>query len=553
MKITTRLALGFALLSGVMLGAVGYQLSVVQSMQEINQEVSLVHLDAARRSVRLLQGVEGVREFTAKYVHTGDAGYRDQWGEWETAAEEDLIPLRAIELTGAADDARALLLEAWAEYRDVAGTLRSVGGGLDASPENLDVLGQVETVLLRVRDHTEELIALNEQAVVQRMAEATAAGEDARGIAWMAAGAALALALLTWLFLYLSISGPLRRLAGGTRELALGRFDHRLSEEGGTELAELARDFNEMARKLGELEELKQDFVSHVSHELKGPLAAIQETILVLLEELPGPITDRQGRLLELSRGSAERLSVMIENLLEASRIEAGGREYDPVRHDLEPIVRSVTEESEPLAEDRSLRLVTSIRSSDSRLVCDGDRIREVVSNLVGNAIKFSPSGGRVRVTVGSCEHAPDGLPEVWRGSMPRGAGPFLLLSVEDEGPGVPEGHREAIFEKFHQVDRTRRIQGQGVGLGLAISRGIVEAHEGAIWVEPRSEGGSAFRVLIPVEPPRWRELDLETAHPASGEPSSPAAEPSTDPTHGRKGTAQVQITAGSPRSEVPE
>lgn len=512
MKITTRLALGFALLSGVMLGAVGYQLSVVQSLQRINEDVSLVHLDAARLSVRLLQGVEGVREFSAKYVAMGDTGYRDQWTEWEASVEEDLLPLRRIELSGAAEEERERLIASWADYRDAAGALRSVGGGLEGSPQNIEALGEVESVLFRVRDHTEELIALNEERVVERMAEATAAGDDARSVAWLAAGAALVLALLTWLFLYLSISGPLRRLAGGTRELAQGRFHHRLSEEGGTELAALARDFNEMARKLGELEDLKQDFVSHVSHELKGPLAAIQETILVLLEELPGPLSERQRHLLELSRGSADRLSVMIENLLEASRIEAGGREYDPVRHDVETIIRSLVAESEPLADERGLRLTTSIRSSNTALICDADRVREVVSNLVGNAIKFSPSGGRVRVTVGRCDAPPDGLPPDWHEVADRG--PFLLLSVEDEGPGVPEGHREAIFEKFHQVDRSRRIQGQGVGLGLAISRGIVEAHQGAIWVEPRGGGGSAFRVLLPVEPPRWRDRDLETAHP---------------------------------------
>ncbi|TVP55509.1 MAG: sensor histidine kinase [Gemmatimonadales bacterium] len=533
MKITTRLGLAFALLGGAMIGAVGYQLSVVQSVQQINQEISLTSLDAARISVRLLQGAEGVREFSAKYVATGDPGYRLQWEEWEASVEEDLISLQRAELQGEASRERDAVLATWRDYRSAAGPLRSLtdeagpeppaGGGAMAAgflpvtqinPEALAALDETALALLDFRGHTETLIELNEAAVLAMRAETTRAADQARTIAWVAAGLALLIALGTWLFLYLSISDPLRRLTRGTRELARGHFDHRLPVAGGTELSQLARDFNEMAEQLGELEALKQDFVSHVSHELKGPLAAIQETILVFLEELPGPITDRQRHLLELSKESSGRLSTMIENLLEASRMEAGGREYDPVRHDLEPIVRSVIAESEPVSEERALRVSLSLRSPETALICDGDRIREVAANLIGNALKFSPRGGRIRITIGRCETPPAGVPERWQRALARERGPFLLLSVEDDGPGVPEGHREAVFEKFHQVRRGQRIQGQGVGLGLAICRGVVEAHRGAIWVEPAKQGGAIFRVLLPELPSRWETRDFEERDP---------------------------------------
>lgn len=533
MKITTRLGLAFALLGGTMIAAVGYQLSIVQTVQQINQEISLTSLDAARISVRLLQGAEGVREFSAKYVATGDPGYRLQWEEWEASVEEDLIPLQRTELQGEASRERNAVLGAWRYYREAAGPLRSLtdeaapeppagGGSLSGAllpiaaltPESLAALDETTAALLEFREHTETLIELNEAAVLAMRAESLRAADRARTIAWIAAGLALLIALGTWLFLYLSISNPLRRLTRGTRELARGRFDHRLPVAGGSELSQLAQDFNEMAEQLDELEALKQDFVSHVSHELKGPLAAIQETILVFLEELPGPLTERQRHLLELSEGSSARLSTMIENLLEASRMEAGGREYDPVRHDLEPIVQSVITESEPVTEERALRVSLSLRSPETTLVCDGDRVREVAANLIGNAMKFSPRGGRIRVTIGRCETPPAGVPERWHESLARERGPFLLLSVEDDGPGVPEGHREAVFEKFHQVRRGQRIQGQGVGLGLAICRGVVEAHRGAIWVESAEHGGAIFRVLLPELPSRWEGRDVEERDP---------------------------------------
>lgn len=245
---------------------------------------------------------------------------------------------------------------------------------------------------------------------------------------------------------------------------------------------------------------------------------------MAFLEELPGPVNDRQRHLLELSLDSSRRLSTMIDNLLEASRMEAGGREYDPVRHDLETIVRSVVTESAPVAEDRALRLLVSRRSTGTTLVCDGDRIREVAANLIGNALKFSPPGGRIRVTIGRCDAPPDGVPKRWSNTLKGEPGPFLLLSVEDEGPGVPPEHRDAVFQKFHQVDPGRRIQGQGVGLGLAICRGVVEAHRGAIWVEGREEGGAVFRVLLPALPSRWRNVDVESRDPEPRESGTPKA-----------------------------
>ncbi len=506
MKITTRMAIGFAILTLALVGTTGYQISVLQSVQQINRELSETNLDAARVSVRLLQGLEAVREFSEKHAWTGFEDYREQRREWERAVESELSRLAAVDLAGPPAAQRTRIVEGWEDFRGLAEALEAATPSaevetmplLELGPTRTEALAAVESRLLELRSLTDELIALNEASVTRLARESVEAGERARAIGWLAAIGAIVVALLAWLFLYLAISDPLRRLTRGTRELARGRFDHRLPEGGPSELSELARDFNDMAQKLGELETLKQDFVSHVSHELKAPLAAIQETILVFLDEIPGPITERQRGLLRLSRQSADRLSTMIDNLLEASRMEAGGPEYDPVRHDLARIIRSVVDEATPVAEERELHLGVNLRSDTLMILCDGDRIREVVSNLVGNALKFSPRGGRIRITAGRQDSAPKEVD-------PREQGPCVVLSVEDEGPGIPDGHKEAIFEKFHQVKPGRRIQGQGVGLGLAITRGIVEGHGGTIRVRDREGGGAHFQVVLPVTPYRWR------------------------------------------------
>jgi signal transduction histidine kinase len=397
----------------------------------------------------------------------------------------------------------------------------------------MEALELADPALLALRSATERLLAENDARVTQEAALAGDAAARARWIAWLATGLSVAGAILLGGILWISISGPLRRLTKGTQELARGRFEHRIEDRSRSEFGTLARDFNLMAERLDELEELKRDFVSHVSHELKGPLAAVQETILVLLEEIPGPLTDRQRYLLELSQGSAARLSRMISDLLEISRLEAGATLYNPAPVHLTELVRAHLTEVEPLVEERGLSVtlenLTGGKALGDRAVADADRIHDVIANLVGNAVKFSPTKGSIHIVLEASDEVPTGLPSRYRALDARESGPFLLVSVEDEGPGVAEEHREGIFEKFHQVSLNERKQGQGVGLGLAISRRIVEAHGGAIWVDEGRSGGARFQVLVPVYPSRWPEL-ADSLTPGSGGESQASPSPGADP-----------------------
>ncbi len=536
MRITTRIGFGLLLLAGLFLGLVAYQFSVLSEMREINRELSGSRLDASRVSIRLLQGVEGVREFAAKFLLLGDAGYLEQWEAWEAAVDADLTALRSLPMDDGEDEFRRRALEGWEIYQETAlaaelREIREVPTPLSAfDPEPLD---RIEAGLDGMRVGLEGLLASTDMAVTRRAEASSEAADRARQVAWWGALLGLAFAVVVGSTLYLSISGPLRRLTRGTRELSRGRFDHRLEASGPQELADLARDFNEMAERLNELEEMKRDFTSHVSHELKGPLAAIHETVLILLERIPGPLTPKQEHLLQLSHQSAIRLSGMISNLLEVSRLEAGAFRYHPQRHHPGEIVAAVAEELAPLLEERELRVEGDVGPGvGPEVVCDADMIRDVVSNLVGNAVKFSPPGNAIDVRMREVRHPPDSLPPRWRDAVRESTGPWLLLSVADRGNGVPHEHKEGIFEKFHQVRLNQRIHGQGVGLGLAISRQVVEAHEGAIWVEDREGGGSIFQVLLPLLPLRWADLEFgapRTSPVVPGE-ALPAEGPSAAP-----------------------
>jgi signal transduction histidine kinase len=286
----------------------------------------------------------------------------------------------------------------------------------------------------------------------------------------------------------------------GTRRITEGQFDYRLDTSRGDEFAQLARDFNIMTRRLNELDQMKKDFVSHVSHELKAPLASIRESLQLMLEELPGPLTVKQKRLIEINLMCARRLSSMLGNLLDLSSMDAGMMEYQLKSNDIAGLTLTAMEEYEPQAREKNLRLVAALPESSLPVHCDGDRIIQVIGNVIGNAIKFSPTGGLIEIRAQALPSLPRHLPESWRRTLSKSQGDsgFVTLSISDLGPGIPAELKEKIFKKFQQLRQEKALTGPGVGLGLAISRTIMMAHQGAIWVEDNPGGGSIFVLLLP-------------------------------------------------------
>ncbi len=536
MRMTTRIAAALSLIAALLVGALLYQLSVVERLQGVTLELSRTNLEAARTSVRLLQSTEGVREFAHKWWVLNDPEYAQHWEEWEDAARREVSLLSDIDVEGPGESGPvpADVGTLWESYEERSRAFRQGDSSIE----------EVDGALTALQDRVRRLMAVNDSAVAERAELATAAGGQARTVAWITTLAALAAAGLLGFLLFRSISAPLGRLTRGTRELARGRFEHRLEETGPTELAELASDFNEMAVRLGELEELKRDFVSHVSHELKSPLASIQETLDVLLEELPGPLEERQARLVASARRNSDRLSSLISELLEMSRLEAGAEAYRPGPHRLDELVSSVIQGLEALAEDRGVELTLRSDAASPAVVCDGDRVRDVVANLVDNAVKHSPEGGRVEVRLSDLDAVEELEPvdPSWR--PPSEPGPFMLVSVKDQGPGVPVEEREAVFEKFHQVGGRGARRSGGVGLGLAIVRHLVEGHGGTVWVtDSREEGGGAiFRVLLPRLPSHWASADQEEAGSSTPQGSEPHP---TNEAHPSSDTESVAATGG--------
>jgi signal transduction histidine kinase len=243
----------------------------------------------------------------------------------------------------------------------------------------------------------------------------------------------------------------------------------------------------EEAEATGRLDEMKSDFISRVSHELKTPLASIRAASDVIGQAKIGSLNPKQEKMLRIISQETGTLVGLIEDLLEVSEIETGRMVLKFRRCSLSQVARECLERFRQSFQRKQVALLESLPAVCPSIHADPDRIRQVFDQLLSNALKFTPPGGRVEVRVNVEE----------QGGSPGGR--MLQASVRDSGVGIPRKELERIFEKFHQVESLNTRTAGGSGLGLSISKFLVEAHGGEIWVESQPGAGSAFFFSLPV------------------------------------------------------
>ncbi len=484
--------MGYALFIAILAGMAIYQGITIRRMQSINDALRETKFQNALICLQALRYQELVEEYARKSFALADPDYLNQLREFQRDYEKQIMQLGKNAASAEERAAITRLEQIWVSFAEnLRHMQRDLPQGGAPLPENL------QNDLERLRSMTYSVYQASLRSMSAEVEKSRATSETAAWILWCSVFAALIISVLVSFLIYRSISTPLANLTEGTRAIAEGKFYYRLDTSRKDEFSQLARDFNTMTRRLNELDELKKDFVSHVSHELKAPLASMRETLQLMLDGIPGPLTDKQKRLLELNLQSGHRLTAMISNLLDLSRIEAGVMEYEIKRQDLVPLVKNAVAEIEVQATEKQIQVKTSFPEESLPVECDAARIIQVLVNLVGNAVKFSPKKGLVEVRVEAVRQIPQGAPRHWIMNL-RDEGLYGMAAVADMGPGIPDSEKDRIFERFHQVKQDKRTAGQGVGLGLAISATIVEAHRGAIWVEDNPGGGSRFILLLP-------------------------------------------------------
>ena len=234
--------------------------------------------------------------------------------------------------------------------------------------------------------------------------------------------------------------------------------------------------------KLQELDKLKSYFLSNVSHELRTPLTAISSLVDNMLDGVTGAMSQKQTQYLNGVKDSSERLTRLINDLLDLSMIESGKFRLEPSRFSLGDLVHEIATSLGTVAQAKSVALQMPHASGDHLAWADRDRIAQVLNNLIGNAIKFTLAGGKVSVDIISTVENDDSI----------------AVSVSDTGPGIPPEECEQIFDEFYQMSRPGEEKAKGVGLGLAISKKLVEMNNGKISVESNIGSGTTFKFTVP-------------------------------------------------------
>jgi two-component system, OmpR family, sensor kinase len=295
------------------------------------------------------------------------------------------------------------------------------------------------------------------------------------------AGAVAALlAVILAVVLARSIASPLRRMAATAQAIAQGNYQRPAPVSGPDEVRALGHALNTMAHEVQAAQQTQHDFVANVSHELKTPLTSIQGFAQAIVDgaaDTPEALQHAAGIIYT----EADRLRRLVEGLLDLARLDAGRSAFRRAPLDLRPVLGATVEKFGLRAREKGIALQAELPAQLPPMVGDADRLAQVFTNLLDNALKHTPAGGKVTVLAGT------------------GAG-GINVSVTDTGPGIPPEDLQRIFERFYQVDKSRaRPEARaGAGLGLTISKEIVDAHGGAVRVESVQGLGSKFTVWLP-------------------------------------------------------
>lgn len=305
-------------------------------------------------------------------------------------------------------------------------------------------------------------------------------GDQVMTFTWWALGIAISIGLIVPLIIYRSITNDLASIRVGIKHIGQGDFSYKIPLDSKDELGMLADSFNNMAIRLKELDDMKSEFISIVSHELKTPLTSMKEAANLLMEGVGGDLAEKQERLISIMAQGINRLLQTIGELLEMSKLESGMVQLQMEMHDINDVVAGFISEIKPYADTRGININVLYLQRGCTVLLDKNKILQVLTNLTHNAIKYSHEGSNVDVRITKPEDC-------------------ITVEIEDHGKGIPQEDIPLIFEKFYQSKATRGHS--GMGLGLAISKSIIHAHGGRIYAKSSEGKGSVFTFSLPLGP----------------------------------------------------
>ncbi|WP_447978949.1 HAMP domain-containing sensor histidine kinase [Candidatus Nitrospira bockiana] len=481
LSIFWRLTIGFLAIIALVLAVNLFALHQIRQITDLTTALVARHYPAIESAKWLIDSLYGQVRNEKKYLAVHDEVFLSHFDEDAREFRRTLALLLEQEPPG---DAQKMLKEVENRHDDYRILFHSEARLQPVrTPKMSKEYEATRDELINTIVHTlESFITQHDAMVTTVLNDARRRSEQAGVVTKQLMIVALFLGLVLAGLATYSILSPLRRLQEHIRQIGQGNFKTAIDVPAPTDLQDLVDSVGSMAKRLQELDDLKAEFVSHITHELRSPLTAIHAGTQLLLEEIPGPVTQAQRETLQLMVESSRQLIDMISSLLDLSKIEAGMMEYRIVSTDMKRIIDTAVNKIRLLADRERIRIVVEAPRGPVFVPADDARIQQVLDNLLSNAVKFSREGGSIHIKV---EADPKER--------------ALRISVSDTGRGIAPESLPHIFERFYQGGMRARATAAGTGIGLALVKKVVEAHGGRIWAESELGKGTTMTFVLPL------------------------------------------------------
>jgi signal transduction histidine kinase len=436
----------------------------INSMEEVSSQIVQSHYKVVEISESLIDRILTTIEYKKRFLILDEPEDRIRFLDELRGIQKELQ--RYLDLSSVQDT-----MQSMSRARPSGVYAPHPAGGLDLTDQDAD---QWLDFFSAIRDDHRSKMA-------RRLQDLEIKVEEASQIGLVGLVFSSSIVILGSLVMIVRISRSTRQLKVGLQRIGQKEGLEPIEVMSNDELGELSIMFNDMIERLKKEEQKRTDFISMLSHEIRTPLTSIGESLSLIQERLLGPVNEKQDQFLEVSRQEVERLTTLLNRLMLVTSLDGQlvhlEREPHNIKDELENCLNRVT----PMAQSKGVELVLEDDTENATVLVDRENLQQVLLNLMGNAIKYSPEGSSVRM------EARDGNEDG-----------FAVITIRDQGPGIPDDERKFVFDTFYRGESVRK-EIDGAGLGLSISMRIVKAHGGEMWLESNDDqSGCAFSFSLP-------------------------------------------------------
>jgi len=476
-----RLTIGYAAIMILVIFMGLYVTLKLMQISHLTRDAALVDSATVGQIDQLFDTLFSQVSFEEKYLISKDRDFYNKFWEVQENFLKDIGKLESLLQT---EDDKKLIVRVKASYKKYLSLFQQQILGMDKKSDqyiwqyhnekniHIDMIHQdLRKLMKKARSDRDKKISASNR-IVSNVLKTTL----------IIVGLAILAGLVISFFNTRSINRPILLLKEKTKEIANSKFTRISNITSPPEIKELADDFNRMCERLKELDEMKEDFINRVSHKLRTPLTAIREATRMLLDGSYASEPEKQKELLTITKIECERLIHSVNRILDLSRMEANMMDFTFKKRNLVPLIQKTVLKLAPIAREKKIDLELKPPGKLPEVWIDEERVAQVIENLLGNALKFTASKGKVLIQT----------------AVKNNDKKFVEVSILDNGCGVPAEDLATIFDKFKRV-ATGTNMAQGTGLGLSIAKYIVSSHGGKIWVKSKPGKGSIFSFSLPV------------------------------------------------------